>query len=312
MYATISHSVRDFGGALSYGEPIMTTAFVLSGGGNLGALQVGMLQALYRRGLRPDFVVGTSVGSVNGAWVASHGPDADLDRLADVWIRMRRNDIFPTQMVGGLLGFVGRSDYLVPSSGLRRILRRELAVERLEETSIPLHVVATDITTGQDVLLSRGDLVDAVCASAAIPGVFPTVSIEGRTLIDGGVVNNCPISHAIALGATTVWVMPCGYACSLAAPPRGALGVALQGLSLMVQNRLRLDVEYYSAIVDLRVVPTLCPLEVSPTDFSQARRLIADADRSTTAWLADPTVGQRPGLHEHLAPVPDATTSTRL
>jgi NTE family protein len=286
----------------------MTTAIVLSGGGNLGSLQVGMLKALYRSGLRPDLVVGTSVGSINGAWIASQGFDADLDRLADIWIRMRRSDIFPTQMVGGLLGFVGRSDFLVPSSGLRRILRREVPVDRLEDTAIPLHVVATDLASGHDVLLSSGDLIDAVCASAAIPGVFPTVTINGKTLIDGGVVNNCPISHAIALGATTVWVLPCGYACALATPPRGALGVALQGLSLMVQNRLRLDVERYAPITDLRVVPTLCPLEVSPTDFSQARRLIADADRSATAWLADPTVGQRPGLHTH----PEAAASRTL
>jgi NTE family protein len=277
----------------------VTTAFVLSGGGNLGSLQVGMMQALFRSGIRPDLIVGTSVGSVNGAWLASNGPDADLKRLADVWIRMRRNDIFPTQMVGGLLGFLGRTDYLVPSSGLRRVLQREVSATRLEDMHIPLHVVATNIATGHDVLLSQGDLADAVCASAAIPGVFPTVTIDGQTLVDGGVVNNCPISHAIRLGATTVWVLPCGYACALATPPKGALAVALQGLSLMVQNRLRLDVDHYSTRTDLHVVPTLCPLHVSPTDFSQARRLIAEADSSTMEWLADPTVGQRPGLHEH-------------
>lgn len=289
----------------------MTTAFVLSGGGNLGSLQVGMLQALFRSGVRPDLIVGTSVGSINGAWLASNGADADLELLADVWIRMRRNDIFPTQMVGGLLGFLGRTDYLVPSSGLRRVLQREVAAARLEDTLIPLHVVATDIATGHDVLLSQGDLAEAVCASAAIPGVFPTVTIDGRTLVDGGVVNNCPISHAIGLGATTVWVLPCGYACALETPPRGALAVALQGLSLMVQNRLRLDADHYSTRTDLHVVPTLCPLKVGPTDFSQARRLIAEADRSTMAWLADPSVGQRPGLHKHPPADPAQPKRTR-
>ena len=277
----------------------MSAAFVLSGGGNLGAIQAGMLRALVGSGIRPDFVVGTSVGSVNGAWLASHDLDKGVAGLVDIWVGMRRSDVFPADLLGGLRGFLGRRDHLVSSAGLRRVLRAHVPAQHFDELRIPLHVVATDIRTGFDVLLSDGDLADAVCASSAIPGVFPMVEIGGRQLVDGGVVNNCPISQALALGATTIWVLPCGYACSLPKAPQGALGIVLQAVSLLVQNRLLMDYERYSAQADLRMLPTVCPLSVSPTDFTQARRLIDDADTLVRAWLQDPSVGQRPGLHVH-------------
>lgn len=284
----------------------MTTAFVLSGGGNLGAVQVGMLRALFSHGVRPDLIVGTSVGALNGGWVAGRGRDADLDELATLWTGLRRTDVFPTRMMGGLLGFVGRADHLVPDTGLRHLLRRELGFDRLENALIPFHVVATDLLSGVDVLLSRGDAIDAVCASAAIPGIFPTVRMDDKTLVDGGVVNNCPISHALHLGATSVWVLPCGYACALERPPRGALGTALQAVSLLVQQRLRIDAERYAGACELRIAPVLCPITVPPTDFSTAARLIAESETLTAAWLDDPVRIEARGVdplgpHRHSA-----------
>jgi len=277
----------------------MTTAFVLSGGGNLGAVQVGMLRSLFAAYVRPDLIVGTSVGAINGGWLAGRGAGADLDQLAAVWRNLHRSDVFPVNFVGGLRGFVGRADHLVSAAGLRRILKRELTIERLEDARIPFHVVATDITSGRDHLLSRGDAVDAICASAAIPGVFPSVSIDGRHLVDGGVVNNCPISHAVSLGATNIWVLPCGYACSLEAAPRGALASALQAVSLLIQQRLRHDAERYATQTKLHIVPTLCPVRVAPTDFSQADRLIEEAAELTAAWLLDPSLPTADPLGPH-------------
>jgi len=277
----------------------MTTAFVLSGGGNLGSVQAGMLQALFRAGIKPDLIVGTSVGAVNGGWVAGRGREADITQLADVWRAMRRTDVFPTQLLGGLMGFVGKSDHLVPSTGLRRILNRELTFDRLENALIPFHVVATNLLSGVDVLLSRGGAVDAICASAAIPGVFPAVQMNDMTLVDGGVINNCPISHAIHLGATEVWVLPCGYACALDKPPKGALGIALQAVSLLVQQRLRIDAERYAGSCDLRIAPVLCPVRIPPTDFTKAGKLIAESDALTTAWLKDPAVAMVDPLGPH-------------
>lgn len=281
--------------------PATTTAFVLSGGGNLGAIQVGMLRALAAAQIQPDLIVGTSVGAINGGWIAGRGHDADLDELAAVWRRLRRSDVFPTRLLGGLRGFLGQTDHLFPDTGIRKLLQRELRFENLEDATVPFHVVATDITSGKDHLLSQGDAADAICASSAIPGVFPAVEIDGRALVDGGVVNNCPISHAVALGATTVWVLPCGYACSLARPPTSALGNVLQAISLLIQQRLRSDAERYTGHLDLHIVPTPCPVSVTPTDFSQSGRLIDIADELTTAWLADPTafIGDPLAPHAH-------------
>src|ERR1700758_1905122 len=158
----------------------MTTAFVLSGGASLGAVQVGMLLGLAEAGITPDLIIGTSVGAVNGGWVAS-GPDvARIEALANVWRSLSRNDVFPTRPIAGLLGFLGQRPNLVPDTGLRRLLSQHLGFSRLQDAPIALHVVATDVLSGHDMLLSSGDAIDAIAASAAIPAVFPPVSIDGR------------------------------------------------------------------------------------------------------------------------------------
>lgn len=266
----------------------MTTAFVLSGGASLGSIQVGMLQALIGAGIEPDIVVGSSVGALNGAWIAGDPSAGSVDGLADLWRSITRDDIFPFQPVRGFLGFVGRQQSLISDRGLRRLLGQHLAFDRLEDARLDLHVIAVDVLTGRDVRLSRGSAIDAVVASAAIPGIFPPVEIDGRPYIDGGVVNNTPISHAHDLGADTVWVLPAGYACSLPSPPKGSLGMALHGLSVLVQHRLAADVAHYEPLLDLRVVPPLCPVAVSPADFRQSASLIDRARVSTSEWLADP------------------------
>lgn len=186
----------------------MTTAFVLSGGASLGSIQVGMLLALAEAGIAPDLIVGTSVGALNGGWISSR-PDIDgINALADLWRSLSRKDVFPTNLSVGFLGFIGQRQSLVSDSGLRRLLKEHLLFRRLEDAPIPLHVVATDVLTGKDVLLSGGDPIDAIAASAAVPAVLPPVRIDGRDLMDGGVVNNTPLSHAVALGATEIWCYP--------------------------------------------------------------------------------------------------------
>jgi NTE family protein len=262
----------------------MATAFVLAGGGSLGAIEVGMLAALTGAGVSPDFVVGTSVGAANAAWFALH--PSDVDSLVGLWVSLRRTDVFPLRPVTGLLGLLGVRDHLVPNTALRRLLERSLGPIDLSGTTIPVHVGATDVLSGAEVLLSKGSAVDAVLASTAIPGVFPPMRLDGRYLMDGGAVNNNPVSHAVDLGADRVWVLPTGYACALTSPPRSALGIALQALTLLVNHRLAVDVERYRDEVELRVVPALCPLRVSPGDFSRARELIDASYASTREWLA--------------------------
>jgi len=241
----------------------------------LGAIQVGMLRALYERGVRPDLIVGTSAGALNGAYIASR-PQASVtaDSLAGIWRELHRGQVFPVNPLTGLLGFLGARDHLVPQSGLRRLIERHVECEQLEQTPIPLHVVAVDVVTGQELLLSRGRVLDAVLASAAIPGVLEPVSWDGRALMDGGVANNTPISHAVELGAERIYVLPTGHACSLDEPPRGALAMALHAISLLTHRRLMDDIERHRADAHLIVMPPPCPLDIQPIDFAHADELI--------------------------------------
>lgn len=264
----------------------MVTAFVLSGGGSLGAVQVGMLQALAARGVEPDLLVGTSAGALNAGYIAGHGlTEASLDRLEMIWSRLRRRDVFPLQPARLCAAALGRAASLCDNGALRRLIREHVAIDRLEDALIPVHTVATDVSSGQEVLLSTGDPVDAVLASAAIPAVFPSVRSAGRDLVDGGIADNAAISQAVGLGADVVYVLPTGYACALEGPPSTPLSSALQALTLLIEQRLILEVTQFAERVDIRVLPPLCPLSVSSTDFSHGALLVNQARTSTGRWL---------------------------
>jgi NTE family protein len=264
----------------------MTTAFVLSGGGSLGAVQVGMLQALHEEGVTPDLFVGASAGALNSAFVAGRGFTADaIDELARIWQGLRRQDVFPFTPRHHLLALAGARPSLCSGAGLARIVTSHLRPRLLEDAAVPVHVVATDVLSGLEVLLSDGDAAAAVLASAAIPGVLPPVDVDGRMLFDGGVANNTPISHAVALGADRVVVLPAGTACGLAAAPRSAVATAVHAITLLIEQRLVLDVAAYHDQVELVVLPPLCPLAVSSTDFRQAGTLIERSRAGSRAWL---------------------------
>ena len=264
----------------------MVTAFVLSGGGSLGAVQVGMLQALTARGVEPDLLIGTSAGALNAAYVAGHGvSESALNGLEAVWTGLRRRDVFPVQPARLGAAVLGLAPSLCPNGALRRLIRENLTFDRLEDAAIALHVVATDVGSGQEVLLSDGDAVDAVLASAAIPAVFPSVRIGGRDLIDGGVADNAAVSQAVSLGADVVYVLPTGYACALEQPPDAPLASALQALTLLIEQRLILEVAHFADRVDIRVLPPLCPLSVSSVDFRHGALLIERARTATGRWL---------------------------
>jgi NTE family protein len=275
-------------------------AFVLTGGASLGSVQVGMLLALEEAGVVPDMWVGTSVGAVNAAFMAGRPGPGAAQQLAGVWRRLRRGDVFPTDTVRHLRGVAGRERGLVSAANLGRLVRTHLPYRDLSEAPTPVTVIAVDVLTSADVALSRGPAVEAVLASAAIPGVFPPVLLGDRHYMDGGVVDNAPLSHALALGATEVWILPAGYACHLAEVPRSAVAMALQALNVLVQRRLAHDLETYAGRADIRVVPPLCPVRVGPTDFSRGAELIDAAFLSTRQWLAAGCTGGPPvGLHHH-------------
>lgn len=254
---------------------VRKTAFVLSGGASLGAVQVGMLRALYERGIAPDLILGASVGAVNGAFIASRpATPKTAEELATVWRDVGRQQVFPLNPLTGFFGFFGVRDHLISGHGLRELVESHTEFMALEDAPIPFHAIATDLLSGREHRLSRGSAVEAVMASAAIPGVFPSIDWEGRRLIDGGVSNNTPIADAVELGAERIYVLPTGNACDLPAPPHGAVGMLLHAMSLLIMRRLLLEIELLRDRAELIVLPPPCPLSVTPIDFSQADQLI--------------------------------------
>jgi NTE family protein len=265
------------------------TAFVLAGGASLGAMQVGMLRALYERGIVPDLLVGTSAGALNAAFVASRPQTvATAEELAHVWRGLRRDDIFPINPRALIGGLTNQRDHLVPDVGVRRLATRHLQFERLEHSGIPLHLVAFDLLTAEEVCLSEGSALDAVLAAAAIPGVLPPVRHGDRLLVDGGVVNNTPISHAVELGAERIYVLATDdpLARALAVAPRGALDAAVHAFTLLVGARLEAELARYATAAELILLPGANPQRVQPTDFDHAGRLIGAALTAARAALA--------------------------
>ena len=277
------------------------TAFVLAGGGSLGAVEVGMLEALVEAGVRADLVVGASAGALNGAFFAGR-PDAEGVRaLREIWLSIRARHVFPFSPVGSLLGVLALRDHIVDPGPLRRLLETHLAYRLLEDAPLPMHVVATDLLSGRQVLLSRGPTVLSVLASAAIPGVFPPVRLGGAHLFDGGIASNTPIAAALELGAERVIVLPTGFSCEMKRPPPSALAMALHGVNLIIARQLVVDIERFADRTQIRVVPPLCPLRVQPFDFSAARELIGRARDGTRDWLRGGGL-ERGGVPHELPP----------
>jgi NTE family protein len=258
--------------------------FVLAGGGSLGAVQAGMLAELLANGVRPDLIVGVSAGALNGAFLAHDPSSTMVERMAALWASVRTRDVLGFSF-GTLLGLIGLRDYLAGSEGVRRLLERELPYRTIESTKVPFHVVATEQHSGDEVVLSAGDVVQAVLASTAIPGVYAPVPIGGRLLVDGVVGSGTPIATAVRLGATRIIVVPCGFTCVQRAVPRHPIGRAMHAFALLGARQLKSDFAIYADRATLRLVPPLCPLAQSPYDYSQGAALIAAARQSTRRWL---------------------------
>ena len=261
------------------------TAFVLTGGGSLGAIQVGMIAALHDHGIEPDLLIGTSVGAINAAYLAGPGRWSDrVDELAVLWRGMRRTDIFVLSPRRWVRAATGGDSSLFSGDPLRQLLSTHLGYSAFEHAQRQLAVTATDLVTGAPLVLTSGPVMDAVAASAAVPGLLPPVERNGRTLVDGAVGHPRSLAFADQCGVDDIYLLPAGYPCA-ADPPQGALAVALTALTLLLHRQLIDEVEGYAGRARLHVAPPLCPLAVSPADFSRADELIERARDATSGWL---------------------------
>ncbi len=249
-----------------------SVAFVLSGGGPFGAIQVGFLRALLDFGIVPDLMIGASVGALNASLIANDPTERGAHALTEVWLRMRKDDMFPGGRFETMMHAVRRGSHVYSSAGLRRIIASALPLA-FEELTVPLHVVATDLASGDETWFSSGELMDPLLASAAMPGVFPPVEISGRTYIDGGVANNVPVSRAIELGAKYIHVLNVNSAGQGRALNRPH-DFMMQGLVLARAQRYRRDLEKYRAQATIHEFPAVQVGHIPFTSLEHTQRLM--------------------------------------
>lgn len=259
-------------------------AFVLSGGGNRGAMQVGMLRVLLAAGVRPDFLVGASVGAVNAAAVAGQPNQEGVERLVATWKALRDDTVFPHHHYSEWR-FIQRRRSVFPSSALRTVIEDFLDYRLLEEAAVPVELVAACLDSGRERWLSTGPAVEALLASAAIPGIFPPVTIDGDVLIDGGVLNDVPIARAFSRGAERVFALLTG---PIEPPPvelDRPLDALLAAFAVAVRGRFVREIEAVPEGRQLVVIGADIPDLDGYWDFSRTEELMAAGEDAARAAL---------------------------
>jgi NTE family protein len=262
-------------------------AFVMSGGGNLGSIQVGMLKALFEAGIKPDILVGTSIGSVNAAFLAADPSVEHADKLCELWRNARSRDAFswnPLRMAHAAL----RRGALFPPESWRRFLSEQITYERIEDAAVPLRIMVTDFEDGSPVILDSGSVIDAVMASTCLPGIFPPQQIGDHLYLDGVLAEQVPLKPAVDAGADTVYVFAVSHA-SPAPDARSPGQILRHALTILLFPRIRLDaLQLSDRHPELRIVqiPSV-GAEVALWDMSQHDQLIDRAYEATKKFLAE-------------------------
>jgi NTE family protein len=273
-------SLRDF--LRRRGGPV---AFVLSGGGNLGAIQVGMLRALVDHEVRPDLVLGASVGALNGAAYAQQPTVSGVARIEELWRTIDAKEVMPSGWLPGAVALARKGEALHGNEGLRRLVESILSVERFEDLVIRFQCVATDVQAARECWFEEGPLVEPILASAALPAVYPSVEIGGVRYLDGAIVNDVPISRAVELGARTIYVLHCGSFDRPRPDPKRPLDVAVQAYWIARHHRFKRDLATLPRGVDAVVLPTGQPPLMRFNDFTRSGELITAAYHASTQFL---------------------------
>ncbi|TXH45035.1 MAG: patatin-like phospholipase family protein [Actinobacteria bacterium] len=268
------------------------TAFVLGGGGLLGAAEVGMLAALLDRGIVPDLVVGTSIGAINGAMVARDPSAATIERMAGIWSDLGSKGPFAAPIRQRLEALARSSGVaMYPTEPLQSTLQEHLP-ERFEDLAVPFWCCAASIERSAEVWFSAGDLLPAVMASSALPGVFPPMTIDGEHFIDGGIVNSIPLDRARKLGATRVFVLQVGRIEQSLTVPRRPWQVAQVAFEVARRARFHAALARTRESIDVYVLPTgggvPDPTSWRTYDFRDTRRLqerLAGSRAAAAAYL---------------------------
>jgi len=275
------------------GKPI---AFVLGGGGVLGAVEVGMVRALLRHGIQPDIIVGTSIGAVNGVLVAADPTERVTGRLAALWASPEAREVYGDSAPRQLARFARRGTHLHSPKPLRDMLRRELGpVTSFADLPVRFECCAASIERAAEHWFADGELIPAVLASSAVPGLLPPIRIDGEHFIDGGIVNSIPVGRAVELGAGTVYVLQVGRINRPLVAPRYPWDVARVAFEVSRRHRFIREMAGIPSTVDVYVLPTGAGAErdespLAYRDMAAASRRIERAFDASTAYLREMAV----------------------
>ncbi len=271
----------------------MTTAFVLGGGGVLGAVEVGMLRALFERGIAPDLVLGTSVGALNGAMVARDPSPAVIDRLTELWITVSQSrEVYGDRPLRTVRRAMSTGTHIYSSKPMRQRLAEEFGDQLIEDLPVRFQACAAHIERAAEHWFDSGPLVDAVVASAAVPGLLPPAVVDGEHYLDGGIVNSIPVARAVQLGATRLFVLQVGRIDRPLAVPRRPWEVARVSFEIARRHRFQREMAELPAHVEAHVLPARGTSPRDDTlrghrDLSSVEARIEATYAASLAYLAD-------------------------
>ncbi len=274
------------------------TAFVFSGGASLGAVECGALKAIVEHGIQADMVLGTSVGSLNGAMYAFNPTIEGVKAIEDVWHNIKVWNVFSPSPITPILNITTFGLNLISSKNIRKLISDNLQFTRIEETKIPLYIIGTDIKCGQEVVFNKGLALEALMSSVAIPGAFPPQRMYDYSIVDGGIVNNAPISTAVRLGAERVVIFPIGVPSS-DQEPKTVAEVLIRSFIYLLNRQLSTDIQLYKDKVELVIVPPPDCIDVGPHDFSKSKFLIDESYAKAKEWLKNDGFSANPDAHPH-------------
>lgn len=271
----------------------MTTAFVLGGGGVLGAAEVGMLRALLEAEIAPDLVLGTSIGALNGAMIARDPSETAIKRMTELWVSARAEGAgVRDKPLRTVRRAVATGTHIYSATSLRRRLTDEFGDLTFDDLAVPLQVCAASIERAAEHWFDSGPVVDAVLASAAVPGLLPPAKVGDEHYLDGGIVNSIPLSRAVQLGATRVFVLQVGRFDRPLTVPRRPWEVARVSFEIARRHRFVRELEELPEGVEAHVLPARGTSArddslLAHRDFGSIEQRIEATYQASRDYLAD-------------------------
>lgn len=263
------------------------TAFVLSGGGLLGSTQVGMLQALVEANIKPDLILGASIGAINGAGFAQDPTTAGVAKLTQLWLDVVDQNPFSGSIIERVSTLAKTRVSLFDTDRLEQLLSNQLSAANIEDLTIAFQCVAVQIEDAREVWFETGPLVPAILASSAAPGIYPPVRLDDFHYMDGGVVNPIPVDRARKLGATRIFVLQVGKMEQQLPVPNNPISSALTALEIARRARFNAAVAKAAQTTELHLLPTgsntILSVDRAAFDPREAKKVLERMDSAYAA-----------------------------